>query len=132
MSDLSLFLRRVAATGYQPGETDCALTVADWVRDLTGGPDPAAALRGSYASESGWRRIVAAAGGLMPLVGGLATAAGLVPVAPDAVRAGDIGVVRLRCGETCAIRTTKAWAVKVRAGIDIGPAEEMLAAWGLR
>lgn len=42
-----------------------------------GYPDPAAHLRGTYATEEGFRAIIAAAGGVVPLVEGCAARIGL-------------------------------------------------------
>lgn len=112
------FLREAASRRFRPG-TDCAMLIADWVWLLTGF-DPATAIRGTYRSEAEWRRIVADAGGLAALVGELAVAAGLTPVAPATARRGDIGVVSASEGDTCAIRTGRAWAMAgARSGVTI-------------
>lgn len=104
------------------------MTLANWLRDLTG-EDPARDLRGRYHTRLGWVRIVKRAGGLAPLVGRLAEAAGMVRV--ENAEPGDIGIVEVPgVGEAGAIRTPRGWAVKLNDGIIAG---EMtcLAAWRL-
>lgn len=72
------------------GKVDCCLVLADWAVWL-GHDDPAAELRDSYDSEEGCRTIVAAAGGLLPLVARCAARIGW-PEADQQV-AGSIGVI---------------------------------------
>lgn len=127
MTDLTRFLRRAAAEPFAYGEWDCAMFLANWVRGLTGS-DPAAALRGAYRGEAGWRRLVLREGGLVALVGRVARSAGLVEVEAGREEPGDIGVIRTRLGATGAIRVAGGWAVKVRRSVAIGPADA-LAAW---
>jgi hypothetical protein len=56
-----------------------------------GWPDPASHLRGTYDSEEGFREIVTAAGGLLPLVRPLALSVGGVPATRPEV--GCIGIL---------------------------------------
>lgn len=120
MTDLDRFLEEMAATPQAFGYWDCAMTLANWVRVRTG-RDPATVLRGSYASDREWRRIVAEAGGLVALVDGLAATAGLSRVS-DAL-AGDIAVVATAAhAEVGGIRVSEAWAMKVGDGIVVAPA----------
>lgn len=64
---LEAFFAAYGARPWQPGAVDCLLFLADYAMAL-GRPDPAAHLRGSYDSEDGFRAIIAAAGGVVPLV----------------------------------------------------------------
>lgn len=79
--DLQQFLCEATMRRFRPGRTDCAMLIADWVWCLTGS-DPAAALRGTYRSASGWRSHIDAAGGLVALVDRLAAGAGLTKIYP--------------------------------------------------
>lgn len=124
---LTAFLVEMARQPFQYGEWDCALTLARWVEQLTGS-DPAPELRGHYRTRLGWVRIVNAAGGLVPLVGGLAERAGLV--ARPAPQVGDIAVVQSAAGPTGAIWVGTRWVAKTQAGVTGGPAEA-LAVWGI-
>lgn len=54
---LADFLAARAARPFLWGETDCALTIADWVL-LATGVDPAADLRGRYRTPAGARRAI--------------------------------------------------------------------------
>lgn len=127
MTALSDFLCRASAEPFVYGEWDCAMFVANWVRAVTGN-DPAAALRGSYSGEAGWRRLVLRGGGLRALVGSVARSAGLVEIDPASATPGDIGVIATRMGQTGAIRVDAGWAVKMRRSVAIGPADA-LGAW---
>jgi hypothetical protein len=68
---LSCFLR---ATGSRPfsweEQHDCLMLLADWA-SIRLGRDPAAALRGAYASEAGARRVLIHHGGAVALVDSL-------------------------------------------------------------
>lgn len=110
-----------------PGEWDCAMLLANWVREVLG-IDPAFGLRGAY-SDAEWPTIVAKEGGLVALVGRLAIVAGLEPTGAPSI--GDIGVVETRLGPTGAIRTTGGWAMKVSDGIVRLRNATVLAAWRL-
>lgn len=101
------------------------MLLANWVWRTTG-TDPAPHLRGAYRTEAGWQAIIAEAGGLVPLIGGLADRAGLKPT--EDPLPGDIGVVTMLNGATGAIRVARGWAAKGMTGIT-AEAAPMLAAW---
>lgn len=120
------FLRDVAATEWIFGETDCSMTVANWVK-LRTGRDPGHSLRGHYRTERGWKRIAAKAGGLGPLFDRLAADAGLVST--DDPEPGDIGLVELPgFGPAGAIRVRRGWFVHMKKGVTVAPFPT-LAAW---
>lgn len=52
---------------WQPGHVDCCMVLADWAMWL-GHPDPATHLRGTYDSDEGFRAIIAAHQGAVPVV----------------------------------------------------------------
>lgn len=104
------------------GETDCEMTLADWVLAVEGW-DPAADLRGTYDDEAGAGLVMAEAGGAVGLI---TRQLGRAP-SPD-VWPGDIGLIEVRgevgrqtVGAIC-IRPDR-WAAKSPRGVWIGRAE---------
>lgn len=127
---LELYVQRLAAAPFVFGECDCMLALADWVRELNG-TDVGRLYRGHYSTEAGWQAIVAAAGGLVPLVDRLATLAGIVRVPQP--QPGDIGVVDLPlAGHAGAILAGKRWVVKLNRGLLAAAAPPVVASWGVR
>lgn len=126
-SELGAFLRELAGQRFVYGQSDCAMTLANWVRERRG-IDAGASLRGRYATLMGWTRIVRREGGLVALVGRLAREVGLE--ATEEPAPGDIGVVETKdLGPAGGIYVgTRGWAVKLNGGLVVGPAR-MLAAW---
>lgn len=125
-NDLKAFLRLAAAQPFQFGEWDCAMTIANWVRQVTG-EDPAAELRGTYQSDEEWKAIVEREGGFLALVDALAFGAGMKRVAVP--NEGDIGIIHIPgYGEAGAIRVVRGWAAKLSTGLTSGPAR-LIAAW---
>lgn len=61
------FLRVYDAKPWAPGQVDCCLMLASWAIWL-GHRDPAEHLRGTYDSDDGFRAIIAAACGVVPVV----------------------------------------------------------------
>lgn len=64
------YIARTQALPFVEGKTDCALWAASFWQEVTG-VDPAATLRGTYATAFERRRIVMASGGLERLCRGL-------------------------------------------------------------
>lgn len=123
------FFEVMASRPFVPGKSDCALTLADWVSSATSCADPAAELRGKYATMLGAARFVVAAGGLVALVGACAARAGLQ--ATDNPVRGDIGVVELDGVHLGAICTGQGvWAIQSTAGV-FGARTHHLAAWSV-
>lgn len=126
---LAAFLQRMAAEPFRYGEWDCALAVANWVREATG-IDPAPRLRGRYRTERGWKRVAGRAGGLPALFARIARRAGLKRVR-GAPQAGDVGLVQVRSlGVFGAIRGEGRWVVKLNNGV-VGADFPALAVWRL-
>lgn len=88
---LSNYLAAICRRRWQPGAFDCAVFMADWVRELTG-LDPIADVRGTYHTEQQFLRIVRREGGFEAAVGRRLGAVGFCRVGLDA-RAGDMAVV---------------------------------------
>ncbi len=109
------YLRAAAGQPFVWGALDCSLFMAGWVLARSG-VDPAAPLRGRYATERGALRLARRLGGMEAVarqqmaVAGFATTCEPVP--------GDVGlVVHPLGGPTCAILTDHGWAVKSPTGI---------------
>lgn len=81
------------AKAWMPGEVDCLLALADW-QVCQGRNDPAAHLRGTYDSEAGYKAIIRHAGGVVPLVEGIALESGMKPLAEPVL--GAVGIVGSR------------------------------------
>lgn len=82
------------AAPFAWGAHDCALFAADAVQAQTG-TDPAAGLRGTYATQAGAARVIKKRGGLQAI----ATAALGAPLpSPLLARAGDVGLVTTHDG----------------------------------
>ena len=132
-ADLGAFLDSAAAEPFAWGRHDCALLLADWALALTG-VDPAAHLRGRYATARACARLLKRAGGLLAVVADCAARAGFDPVAPECARAGDVGVVQVFAAGAAPVWTgglavdDHRWAIVSERGLVIGPAP-VAAAW---
>jgi len=79
MALLEDFIRQTHARPFVWGASDCSLMVADWCVE-NGHGDPADAWRGTYATESECRALIAERGDLAAVVAGCASVAGLKPI----------------------------------------------------
>lgn len=125
---LDAFLEQMAATPFVDGETDCALTCADWVMLATGCADPAQHLRGQYASALQRERLLRRLGGLEAVVSDCARRAHLTETSEPS--RGDIGVVSLAHQPLSAICLGERWAIKSSRGVVVEPAL-VLKAWSV-
>ncbi len=127
-TDLAEFLRRAAARQFARGRHDCGLWLADWATRRCGF-DPAAALRGRYASDAESAALMP--DGLRETVAMLARAAGMKNA--STAKPGDIAVIRILNGEpTGAIRVARGWMVLAeRRGVSCVPdrAVTVLGCW---
>lgn len=112
---LPVFVQSLASDPFIYGETDCLMTLANWVRFVTGN-DPAVHLRGQYHDEAGWRAIVSDAGGMVLLVDTIASRAGLVRADGEPV-VGDVAIVDSKIGEVGGVRLERGWAVKLNRSL---------------
>lgn len=64
---LAAFIADNNTRSWQPGQVDCCIVLASWAMWL-GRSDPARHLRGTYDTDEGFRSIIAAAGGVIPVV----------------------------------------------------------------
>lgn len=127
-SDLTAYLRAQAARPFAWGEADCVTFIADWVL-ARAGIDPAAAVRGRYASESEGARYHAGFGGLARPVGRALRLAGLAMTREPGP--GDVAVVAFGGRLACAIRTGRGFALRMDDGLAMVPAgmARVVAAW---
>ncbi len=112
---LQQFLLEIAKTEFVWGETDCAMTIANWWRRKHG-IDPGADLRGTYVTEGECRLVMEREGGILEVVRSRAERAGAVRTAEP--EAGDIGIIRLDGIGYAAIRGPSGrWMVKSPHGL---------------
>lgn len=116
------YIQRTIGTPWEWGVCDCTIWVADWVLSQTG-IDPAAALRGSYATEAEADALVAGD------LAGVVDAQGVL-TRTDAPRLGDVGVILVGGREVAAICTDDGWAFRQPEGVGTIRAAP-LAAWAL-
>ncbi|MCS0501627.1 DUF6950 family protein [Ancylobacter mangrovi] len=128
-ADLPAFLRRMASEPFAWGRFDCALTVADWWL-ANHGHDPAARLRGTYATREECRAVLVREGGLLRLVGRLAAATGASRLYE--ARPGAFGIVRQRDEHLAMICTPgMRWAAKSESGIVAVAHPHLVAMWSV-
>ena len=113
-TQLTDFIESYLDRPFAWGVSDCSLFVADWWA-FVHGVDPARHLRGAYSTAYQARSIVARAGGLAALVGGIAKAAGATETTSEAD--GAFGVVISGFLPRAAIRAPGAWAMRTEDGI---------------
>lgn len=116
-----------ARTPFAWGVCDCSLWVADWIAARRG-IDPAAHLRGRYATARGARRAVHRAGGMEAMMRDALASAGLSETADP--RPGDVALVQGHAGPTMAIRGARGWHLKAPHGIAYGP-RTLIQAWSI-
>jgi hypothetical protein len=125
---LAPFLADNNARPWQPGEVDCCMVLADWAMWL-GHDDPATHLRDTYDTDEGFRAIIAAHQGAVPVVA--ACVSNLKGKPTTAPRRGDIGVIGSPTNihrQFGAIHDGKSWLVRMHGGFGQMTART-LAAW---
>lgn len=95
---------KIAQRPFAWGTSDCLLTAADAIQAMTGS-DPAVAHRGTYSSQAGALRIVAASGcsSLEAFIAQLATAHGYLEIRPKFAQRGDLVLFDAQQGTACGI-----------------------------
>lgn len=112
------YLREAAGRPFAWGSLDCSLFMAGWVLARTG-IDPAAPLRGRYATERGALRHVRRLGGFEAMGRLLMAAAGFATTLEPVP--GDVGLIEHpRGGPTFAILTDLGWVAKSPGGVAAG------------
>lgn len=100
---------------WQPGQVDCCIVLADWAVCL-GRQDPASHIRGTYDSDEGFRQIIAAHDGVVPLVASCIHKCGKRIQHPSV---GDIGVIGSPTNikrQFGAIHDGSGWLVRMHGG----------------
>lgn len=116
------YIQRTIDTPWEWGVCDCTMWVADWVLSQAG-IDPAAALRGTYATEE--EAMALTASGLVAVVDAQAALD-----RTDAPRPGDVGVITVSGNEVAAILSDNGWAFRQFDGIGVIRTDPA-AAWAL-
>jgi hypothetical protein len=117
MTDLDAFLEAYGLRPWAPGTTDCCLMLADWAVTL-GLADPAAHLRGTYATEAEFWALAEAAGGLWQLVGQCAALVGARRINRPAIGAvAVIGSALVPHRQWGAVWDGGGWRVRVQTGV---------------
>lgn len=132
MSDdrLAAFLAMLRREPFGYGSCDCALVLGAWAALARGITDPAAHLKGTYASANECAAVTRRNGHLPRLVARLARDVGLERT--RAPQPGDIAVVRFGGAWFGAIRTRGArWAIKCNDGLLVTRECRVVAAWSV-
>lgn len=116
------------ARPWNPGQVDCCIVLADWAIWL-GRADPASSLRGAYDSDEGFRAIIAAHQGVVPLVASCVASIGGKRIQQP--QRGDIGAIGSPTNihrQFGAIHDGSGWLVRMHGGFGRMTART-LAAW---
>lgn len=111
---LRAFLAEGAATPFVWGQTDCSMWCASWIKAVHG-VDPAASLRGTYATAEECAALIERHGGFVELVAGILKPLQLKPAVT--VSPGDVAVVQTPIGPTMMISAGLSWAWKSEGGV---------------
>lgn len=123
MGLIEAYIDRTWAAPFVWGENDCALWAASLWKELTG-RDPAAGLRGTYATAFECRQVVQEAGGLENLCRKL--------MAGEAEGAGDgIAVISAGRQNLCGVHFGGSVICKMETGIKMIAKPRTLAQWAL-
>lgn len=87
---LADYLASLRNTRFQPGVLDCGIFLADWAMRC-GLSDPIADLRGAYANEKGYLRIIRREGGFVECCSRRLARIGMVETTQ--ARSGDLAIV---------------------------------------
>lgn len=121
MTDLGRFIAATITDEFVWGQNDCALWCASAVLSCTGF-DPAADLRGTYASEVDCKILLSKSGGLMRVIG--SRMSGFAPLNGDGV------VIAKMDGQMiCGIVYDARLNVKTESGLKISDNFRILKGW---
>ena len=123
---LADFIEKTRSDPFEWGRNDCALWCASAVAHETG-IDPAADLRGTYASRFECRRLIMEAGSLLGLVAPLMTHCGMADLIGDGV-----AVMHLDGKAICGLIIDQRALVKLENGLRIADDFEILRGWSCR
>jgi hypothetical protein len=125
---LATFWRDQSAIPFAWGRADCALVVADWWQHVHGA-DPAASLRGTYATHADCHTVLVRAGGLVQLVAKLADGVGAHSVVNPEV--GAFGVASVKGKLFAGIQGVERWGVKAPDGMMFVSDARPVALWAI-
>lgn len=120
---LSQFIEKTRSDPFEWGRNDCALWCAAAVVHETGF-DPAADLRGTYASRFECRQIIMAAGGLVPLIAPRMERGGICDLDGDGV-----AILSLERRQMCGLILEGRAVVKMERGLRVADEFTVLRGW---
>lgn len=120
---LADFIEKTLSDPFEWGRNDCALWCASAVAHETGF-DPAADLRGTYASRFECRQIIMAARGLVPLIAPRMACGGLCELDGDGV-----AIMTLHKRQLCGLILDGRAVLKMERGIKIVDDFKVLRGW---
>ena len=123
---LADFIEKTRSDPFEWGRNDCALWCASAVAHETGF-DPAAGLRGTYASRFECRQIIMAAGGLVPLIAPRMAWDGMSDLDGDGV-----AILTLDKRQLCGLILEGRAVVKLEGGLRIADEFTVLRGWSWR
>jgi len=123
---LADFIEKSRSDPFEWGRNDCALWCASAVAHETGF-DPAADLRGTYASRFECRQIIMAAGGLVPLIAPRMVWHGMSDLDGDGV-----AILTLDKRQLCGLILDGRAVVKLEGGLRIADEFTVLRGWSCR
>lgn len=120
---LADFIEKTRSDPFEWGRNDCALWCASAVAHETGF-DPAADLRGTYASRFECRQIIMAAGGLVPLITPRMAWHGMSELDGDGV-----AILTLDKRQMCGLILDGRAVVKMESGLRVADEFTVLRGW---
>ena len=125
---LDSFIELTRHRPFEWGTHDCCLFAADAVYAMTG-IDPAAPLRGEYASMRGAIRVIDVNGGMEVMCDRLAAAVGMRRVPPDHAGRGDIAMVENPLMDALGVIVGRVVACAGQDGLVFMPRSSIIAVW---
>lgn len=116
-------IERRKAEPFSWGSMDCCLWVADAVQTMTG-RDPAADIRGGYATARSAKLLLRLNGGLE----GAGARCG-AQISPLCAATGDVGIVHDGASDVLAVCLGETWIVAAREGLGLIPIQAARKAW---
>ncbi|GAB5376468.1 MAG: hypothetical protein AcusKO_29300 [Acuticoccus sp.] len=127
-SDLSEYLRELAATPFEIGKMDCCLAIAIWLERYRGW-DRMSEFHAAYQDGDGWEAYVERHGGLVAIIDRVAERVGRDRT--PSPKPGDVGVIEISGKRVAALKTARGWALKVNNGLFVTRLCRPVAAWSV-
>lgn len=121
---LAAFIHARLMMPFAWGQNDCVMFSGAAIQAETG-RQPFAAYEGRYSTLTGAYRILAAGGGLAPMVSELLGA----PIAPRLARDGDVGLLLVEGQEMLALRIGVNWLAPAERGLGTLRGDDAVHGW---